>query len=77
MVLVVLVIIDLMVKVVTRMICLIGCSLGIMAAALSPFASTKETTNYARLCRLLVDVGSQVLRSSFDKIHPPATLYTV
>ena len=59
------------------MICLIGCSLGIMAAALSPFASTKETTNYARLCRLLVDVGSQVLRSTFDKIHPPATLHTV
>ena len=41
------------------------------------FASTKETTNYARLCRLLVNVGSQVLRSTFDKIHPPATLHTV
>ena len=37
----------------------------------------KETTNYARLCRLLMDVGSQVLRSTFDKIHPPATLHTV
>ena len=49
----------------------------IMATAISPFASTKETTNYARLCRLLVDVGSQVLRSTFDKIHPPATLHTV
>ncbi|XP_066024158.1 protein NLRC3-like isoform X2 [Pocillopora verrucosa] len=48
-----------------------------MATAISPFASTKETTNYARLCRLLVDVGSQVLRSTFDKIHPPATLHTV
>nr|XP_058966158.1 NLR family CARD domain-containing protein 3-like [Pocillopora verrucosa] len=48
-----------------------------MATAISPFASTKETTNYARLCRLLVDVGSQVLRSTFDTIHPPATLYTV
>ena len=48
-----------------------------MASAPSPFASTKETTNYARLCRLLVDVGSQVLRSTFDKIHPPATLHTV
>ena len=48
-----------------------------MAGASSPFASTKETTNYARLCRLLVDVGSQVLRSTFDKIHPPATLHTV
>ncbi|CAH3166695.1 unnamed protein product [Pocillopora meandrina] len=49
----------------------------VMATAISPFASTKETTNYARLCRLLVDVGSQVLRSTFDTIHPPATLYTV
>ncbi|CAH3157708.1 unnamed protein product [Pocillopora meandrina] len=49
----------------------------IMATAISPFASTKETTNYARLCRLLVDVGSQVLRSTFDTIHPPATLHTV
>ena len=48
-----------------------------MAAASASFASTKETTNYARLCRLLVDVGSQVLRSTFDKIHPPATLHTV
>ncbi|XP_022778017.1 E3 ubiquitin-protein ligase DZIP3-like, partial [Stylophora pistillata] len=48
-----------------------------MATALAPFASTKETTNYARLCRLLVDVGSQVLRSTFDNIHPPATLQTV
>ena len=48
-----------------------------MATACSPFVSTKETTNYARLCRLLVDVGSQVLRSTFDKIHPPATLHTV
>ena len=48
-----------------------------MAAASSSFASSKETTNYARLCRLLVDVGSQVLRSTLDKIHPPATLHTV
>nr|XP_058950860.1 NACHT, LRR and PYD domains-containing protein 12-like isoform X2 [Pocillopora verrucosa]XP_058950861.1 NACHT, LRR and PYD domains-containing protein 12-like isoform X2 [Pocillopora verrucosa] len=48
-----------------------------MGTAPSPFASTKETTNYARLCRLLVDIGCQVLRSTFDKIHPPATLHTV
>ena len=48
-----------------------------MATACSSFVSTKETTNYARLCRLLVDVGSQVLRSTFDEIHPPATLHTV
>ena len=46
----------------------------------STFTSTKETTNYARLCHLLVDVGSQVLKDKFDKIHPPGppgSLYTV
>ena len=48
-----------------------------MATASPPFTSTRETTNYARLCRLLVGVGTQVLRSTFDKIHPPATLQTV
>ncbi len=48
-----------------------------MASAPSPFASTNETTNYARLCRLLVDVGSRALRDTFDKIHPPATLHSV
>ena len=41
------------------------------------FASSKETTNYARLCRLLVDVGSKALRDTFDKIHPPSTLHGV
>ena len=40
-------------------------------------ASTKETTNYARLCRLLVDVGSQALRDTFDRIHPPTGLHSV
>ena len=48
-----------------------------MATAPSPFASTKETINYARLCRLLLDVGTQVLRSAFDKIHPPTKLHKV
>ena len=42
-----------------------------------PVASTKETTNYARLCRLLVDVGSQALRDTFDGIHSPAGLHGV
>ncbi|XP_078381243.1 uncharacterized protein LOC144664012 [Oculina patagonica] len=46
-------------------------------AASPPVASTKETTNYARLCRLLVDVGSQALRDTFDGIHPPAGLHLV
>lgn len=43
--------------------------------ASASFSSTNETTNYARLCRLLVDVGSQVLRETFDKIHLPSCLY--
>ncbi|KAL9965532.1 hypothetical protein ACROYT_G029345 [Oculina patagonica] len=47
------------------------------SAAPPPVPSTKETTNYARLCRLLVDVGSQALRDTFDGIHPPAGLYLV
>ena len=41
------------------------------------FPSTRETTNYTRLCRLLVGVGSQVLRETFDRIHPPRDLDTV
>jgi len=42
-----------------------------------PVGSSKETTNYARLCRLLVDIGSQALRDTFDGIHKPANLHTV
>ena len=49
-----------------------------MAAAVAQsFPSTRETTNYARLCRLLVDVGSDVLRETFDKKRPPGNLDTV
>ncbi|XP_068700152.1 protein NLRC3-like isoform X4 [Montipora foliosa] len=44
------------------------------APAPAPFASSKETTNYARLCWLLVDVGTRALKDTFDTIHPPATL---
>ena len=40
-------------------------------------ASTKETTNYARLCRLLVDVGTQALRDKLNGIHSPANLQAV
>ena len=39
--------------------------------------STKETTNYARLCRVLVDVGTCALRDCFDAICTPPTLHTV
>ena len=48
-----------------------------MASSTPSYASTKETTNYARLCRLLVDAGSQALRNKFDSIHPPTTLHGV
>ena len=49
-----------------------------MATAAAPsFHSSKETTNYARLCRLLVDVGSDVLREAFEKKRPTGNLDTV
>ena len=48
-----------------------------MASGPAAFASTHENTNYARLCRLLVDVGGTVLRDTFDSIHPPANLHGV
>jgi len=45
-----------------------------MAPPVPTASSTKETTNYARLCRLLVDVGTQAVRDTFNAIHPPANL---
>ncbi|XP_015779663.1 PREDICTED: nucleotide-binding oligomerization domain-containing protein 2-like [Acropora digitifera] len=48
-----------------------------MASSPPDFASTQENTNYARLCRLLVDVGCTVLRDTFDSIHPPGNLHVV
>ncbi|PFX32800.1 E3 ubiquitin-protein ligase TRIM71 [Stylophora pistillata] len=48
-----------------------------MASVASTASSTKETTNYARLCRLLVDIGTQALRDTLDAIHAPANLPTV
>jgi len=48
-----------------------------MACAAPTASSSKETTNFARLCRLLVDVGTQTLRDTIDGIHAPATLHTV
>ena len=36
-----------------------------MACAAPTASSSKETTNFARLCRLLVDVGTQALRDTF------------
>ena len=41
------------------------------------YCPTKETTNYARLCRLLVDGGTKALRHLFDRFHSPANLFNV
>ena len=46
-----------------------------MASTPTVAKSTKENTNYARLCRLLVDGGTKALRHTFDTFHPPADLY--
>ena len=48
-----------------------------MASGPPVFASTQENTNYARLCRVLVDVGCTVIRDAFDSIHSPANLHVV
>ena len=44
------------------------------AAAPSPLASSVEKTNGAKLSRLLIDGGTTVLRTVFDRYHPPANL---
>ena len=49
-----------------------------MASGPAAFASsTKENTNYARLCRLLIDVGTEALRNIFNGIHSPANLHVI
>ena len=48
-----------------------------MASAPTFAPSNKETTNYARLCRLLVDGGTKALKYTFDKFHSPANLFNV
>ena len=40
-------------------------------------SSTTETTNYSRLCRVLVDLGTCALRDCFDSICTPPTLHRV
>ena len=47
-----------------------------MASVTPATSSTKETTNYARLCRVLVDVGTCALRDCFDAIYTPQSLHT-
>ena len=53
------------------------CRFSLMASAPTLAPSTKETTNYARLCRLLVDGGTKALQYTFDKFHSPANLFNV
>ena len=48
-----------------------------MASVTPATPTTKETTNYARLCRVLVDVGTCALRDCFDAICTPPTLHTI
>ena len=48
-----------------------------MANATPATSSKRKTTNYARLCRLLVDVGTQALRDTLDASHAPANLHAV
>ena len=47
----------------------------LMAYATPPNPSTKGTSNYAKLCRLLVEIGSHVLREIFDRVCPPENLH--
>ena len=48
-----------------------------MASATPATPTTKETTNYARLCCVLVDLGTCALRDCFDAICTPPTLHTI
>ena len=48
-----------------------------MASVTSSYHCTKEISNYAKLCRLLVEVGSKVLREIFDRVCPPENLHAV
>ena len=48
-----------------------------MASATPATPTTKETTNYARLCCVLVDLGTCALRDCFDTIFTPPTLHKV
>ena len=49
-----------------------------MSSGQAAFASsTRENTNYARLCRLLIDMGTEALRNIFNGIHSPANLHKI
>jgi hypothetical protein len=38
-------------------------------------SSAKDKSNFARLCRLLIDGGTRVLKDVFDSIHPPTPYF--
>ena len=44
------------------------------SCGISVYAASEEKTNGTRLARLLVDVGTHVLRKAFHSVHPTATL---
>ena len=44
------------------------------SSGISVYAVSEEKTNGTRLARLLVDVGTHVLRKAFHSVHPTATL---
>ena len=48
-----------------------------MASHPPSVAFTRETTNYARLCQLLIEIGAEALRDKFNDIHKPAILNRV
>ena len=48
-----------------------------MSSATTSFSITKQANNYERLCRLLVDVGWQVLKETFERVRPPGSLHSV
>ena len=37
-------------------------------AAIPSYSSTEESTNFGKLCRLLLDIGTDVLREKFDNL---------
>ena len=47
------------------------------ASPSSVYAVSEEKTNGTRLARLLVDVGTHVLRKVLNSVHPPATIQHV
>ncbi len=56
-----------------RLVCLCFCSYVRVMASIN----LQKKANFTRLCRLLVDKGTEALRKTLDAIHPPANLPAV